>query len=65
MIPFVIRLYSLDDREVSDNVSSFYKITRAAETNLIEERLSPLNFSKQQLNVVLNPFSTRQLNSSD
>ena len=58
---FVIRLYSLDDREVSDNVSSFYKITRAAETNLIEERLSPLNFSKQQLNVVLNPFSTRTI----
>lgn len=58
---FVIRLYSLEDMEVSENVNSFYKIVRATETNLIEEPLSPLNFTKQQLNVVLNPFSIKTI----
>ena len=58
---FVLRLYSLDDQKVSDHVSSFYKIARATETNLIEEPLSPLNFTKQQLNVALNPFSIKTI----
>jgi alpha-mannosidase len=56
---FVLRLYSLDDKVVNDIVLSFYKIAQATETNLIEERLTPLNFTKQQLNVVLNPFSIK------
>ena len=58
---FIMRLYSLDNKKVSDNVTSFFKVTNAEETNLIEEYLSPLNFSKQQINVVLNPYAIKTI----
>lgn len=58
---FIMRLYSLDDRKVNDKVNSFFKVIKAAETNLIEEQLSPVNFSKQQINLVFNPYSIKTI----
>jgi len=58
---FIMRLYSLVKGDISDKVSSFYKISEAAETNIIEEWLSPLKFSKQKLNVEFSPFSIKTI----
>jgi alpha-mannosidase len=58
---FVMRLYSLDSRKVVEKVNSFFSISEATETNLIEEGLSPLPFSNQQINVVFDPFSIKTI----